>query len=82
MNRYGGLPIVIADPAIAKLQISGLYTAGDSADFARSISLLLPVAVDVETSRVVLTAAPHKEFLKTVAEESDLLTRLANNGGQ
>ena len=64
MNRYGGLPIVIADPAIAKLEISGLYTAGDSADFARSVSLFLPVTADVETARVVLTAAPHKEFSK------------------
>jgi transmembrane sensor len=61
MNRYGGLPLVIADPAIANLQISGLYSAGDSADFARSIALLLPVSVDVETSRVVLTAAPHQK---------------------
>jgi len=64
MNRYGGLPLVIGDPQIANLQISGIYTAGDSTDFARSIALLLPVSVDVEISRVVLTAAPHQNFSK------------------
>jgi transmembrane sensor len=62
LNRYSHQPLVIEDPSIAQLPISGVFTAGDNPAFARSIAQFLPVAIAVETGRIVLTAVrPEKK---------------------
>ncbi|MGH8229663.1 MAG: FecR family protein [Steroidobacteraceae bacterium] len=38
MNRYSRLRIVIADPVAARLRLSGLFQAGDSAQFAEAVA--------------------------------------------
>jgi transmembrane sensor len=57
MNRYTRRPIVILDPEIAQLRISGTYSVADAQAFATSISVLLPVAVSLERDRITLRAA-------------------------
>jgi transmembrane sensor len=59
-NRYGGRPLVIGDPAIANLRISGLFSTGDSDAFARSVATLLPVAADAGPTEIVLNSAKRK----------------------
>lgn len=54
MNRYTRRPIVILDPEIAQMPISGNYSVGDPQAFATSISVLLPVRVDMERNRITL----------------------------
>jgi transmembrane sensor len=57
MNRYTRRPIVILDPEIAQMRISGNYSVGDAQAFATSISVLLPVEVGLERDRITLRAA-------------------------
>lgn len=57
MNRYTRRPIVILDPQIGQLPISGNYSVGDTEAFATSVSVLLPVRVGLERERVTLRAA-------------------------
>jgi transmembrane sensor len=45
MNRYSTVRLVVADPAVANLRLSGVYRVGDNQAFARSVSQLLPVIV-------------------------------------
>ena len=54
MNRYTRRPITILDPEVAEMTISGSYSVGDPQAFATSISVLLPVRVDLERSRITL----------------------------
>lgn len=54
MNRYTRRPIVILDPEIAQMPISGNYSVGDPQAFATSISVLLPVRVEMERTRITL----------------------------
>ncbi len=46
MNRYSTVRLVVDDPAIAKLRLSGVYRVGDSEAFAHSVSQLLPVTIE------------------------------------
>ncbi|MFL6547741.1 MAG: FecR family protein [Povalibacter sp.] len=57
MNRYTRRPIVILDPQIGQMPISGNYSVGDAEAFATSISVLLPIKVGLERERVTLRAA-------------------------
>ena len=57
MNRYTRRPIVILDAEVARMPISGTYSVGDARAFATSISVLLPVRVEVERSRITLRSA-------------------------
>lgn len=57
MNRYTRRPIVILDPQIADMPISGNYSVGDTEAFATSVSVLLPVRVGLERNRVTLSAS-------------------------
>ena len=61
MNRYTRRPIVILDPGIAQLRISGNYSVGDAQAFATSISVLLPVEVGLERDRITLRAASEEK---------------------
>lgn len=46
MNRYTSEQIVLNDPVVGKLRLSGVYRVGDNEAFARSVSRLLPVAIE------------------------------------
>jgi transmembrane sensor len=61
MNRYTRRPIIIVDPGIAQLRISGNYSVGDAQAFATSISVLLPVEVGLERDRITLRAASEEK---------------------
>lgn len=61
MNRYTHRPIVILDPAIAQLRISGNYSVGDAQAFATSISVLLPIEVRLERDRITLRASQERQ---------------------
>ncbi len=63
MNRYTTLHIVVADPALRRLRISGVYGVGDNEAFARSISALLPVIVE--------RAPDHLEFVPDISRMSE-----------
>ena len=43
MNRHGGRKIVIADPSVGALRISGRFKLGEPERFLRTVSMLLPV---------------------------------------
>lgn len=48
MNRYSRIKLAIADPNVGRMRLSGVYRLGANSDFARSVALLLPVAVSEE----------------------------------
>ncbi len=54
MNRYTTQQIAIDDPSVAKLRMSGVYRVGDNEAFARSVSRLLPVAIEHYSDRIEL----------------------------
>src|SRR3546814_14522510 len=43
MNRYSGKQIVIGDPAIGRLRVSGVFRTGNPERFAAIVGELLPV---------------------------------------
>lgn len=45
VNRYAAVQIVIRDPAVAAMRVSGEFRAGDPERFARTIAELRPVRV-------------------------------------
>ena len=46
MNRYSTVHLVVNDPAIANLRLSGVYRVGDNEAFAHSVAQLLPVTIE------------------------------------
>ena len=54
LNRYSRRPLVIEDPQVSRMRVSGVFRAGATQDFAVSISALLPVKAWVEQDRIVL----------------------------
>ncbi|WP_347304669.1 FecR domain-containing protein (plasmid) [Croceibacterium sp. TMG7-5b_MA50] len=56
MNRYTDRPLMIADGPVGALRVSGVYRVGDPEGFARSLSLLLPVAVVARADRVLISS--------------------------
>lgn len=57
LNRYSTVKLRAADPATAQMRISGVYRVGDNVAFARSVSRLLQLSVQVDDSDIVLTSA-------------------------
>lgn len=55
MNRYSASKLLLADPAVGALRISGAYRAGDSAGFAASLQKLLPVRTDRQGDRIIIS---------------------------
>jgi transmembrane sensor len=54
MNRYDSQTLVIEDPRVAALQVSGIYHAGDSANFARTVAKLYGLRVEERPGQIVL----------------------------
>lgn len=57
MNRYDERLLVIDDPGAAALRVSGIYHAGDSAGFARTVAALYGLQVVHEPGRIHLRGA-------------------------
>lgn len=58
LNRYTRARIIIRDPKVAALRITGVFKTGDARRFGRSVSEVLPVrmiARDVDTYELVST---------------------------
>ncbi len=58
MNRYSRRQLVIADPALADMELSGSYKLGDAEAFATSVAALLPIDAHVRRDQIVLSARP------------------------
>ncbi len=54
MNRYSTIKLEVDDARIADMKVSGVYRVGDNANFARSLSRLLPVEIRVVDDRIEL----------------------------
>jgi transmembrane sensor len=48
VNRYGGPRIVIGDPRVASLRVSGVFATNDSAEFAQAVATLHGLRVERE----------------------------------
>jgi transmembrane sensor len=55
MNRYSERRIVVPDPDVAALEVSGLFQAGDSAQFAAGVAATFGLHVGTEGRRIVLS---------------------------
>jgi len=61
VNRYGGMQIVIADPQVGAMKISGVFNAGDVLGFVEIVTHYLPVkAVSESSSTIALQSQPKK----------------------
>lgn len=58
MNRHGGRRIVIADPRVGALKISGRFKLGDPDRFLRTVAMLLPVRAVRVGDTLEIRAAP------------------------
>ncbi|MGE5566448.1 MAG: FecR family protein [Parcubacteria group bacterium] len=56
MNRYSRRPIVIEGEAARAMHVSGVYSTGDTEAFAKSLSTLLPLDVQLAPDQVTITA--------------------------
>jgi transmembrane sensor len=64
VNRYGAAQILIEDPSVADLRISGVFNAGDVAGVVDIITQYLPVqAVKLDDARLGLRAAAKKRAM-------------------
>lgn len=54
MGRFRGAPIIINDPEVAALTITGLFDANDSATFARAAAFTLDLHAEISPDRIVL----------------------------
>lgn len=54
MNRYDKTPIVVDDPNIASLPVSGIYRTGDSTGFARIVARMYRLSAVREDGRIHL----------------------------
>ncbi len=58
MNRHGGRRMVIADPRVAALKVSGRFKLGQPERFLRTVSMLLPVRAVRVGETLEIRAAP------------------------
>ena len=52
MNRYRRTPIVLTDPAVGRLRVSGVFYAGDNSGFLDALPLTHPVSVHATAQEV------------------------------
>lgn len=57
MNRYSAARLVVDDPAAAGIRISGIFRAGDSANFAEALARTYGLRVRHDGRSVILTGA-------------------------
>ena len=61
MNRYRSVPIVVADPKVAAMRISGVFHAGESSGFLEALPLTHPVRVEASAHEVRIEAGRVKK---------------------
>lgn len=54
MNRYSKRPIIIADPALHEIRISGSFTTGQSELFAQSLAGYFPISAEIDEAAISL----------------------------
>jgi transmembrane sensor len=57
MNRYSTVRLLVEDPSAAAIRVSGIFRAGDSADFAQAVAKTYRLQVRNEADEVVLAGA-------------------------
>lgn len=61
MNRYVRRPIILSDPSLAKLRISGAFRAGSTRTFVDAVTHLFPVTIVENTAdSIVLATTPQR----------------------
>lgn len=60
MNRYSDSQLVIADPKLASLRVSGVFRTGNTARFASIVGELLPVTARTTDGQIELVSARPK----------------------
>jgi transmembrane sensor len=60
MNRYSNVKLMIADPDVAGLRLSGIYVVGDNVTFANSVARLLPIRLVQGAGRIEIYPAQQK----------------------
>jgi transmembrane sensor len=60
MNRYSREQIVLAGPGLKEIRVSGIFQAGDSANFARAVSRAYNIKVDPRPDGVIALSATDK----------------------
>jgi transmembrane sensor len=53
LNRYSRTQVVIDDPALAQMRVSGVFESGDAQAFAEAMQAYLPVIVENMSSSVI-----------------------------
>ncbi len=53
LNRYSRVQVEIADPALAEMQVSGVFETDDTQTFVEAIQSYIPVTADYSTSGVI-----------------------------
>lgn len=72
MNRYDERMLVIDDPGVAALRISGIYHAGDSEGFAKTVAKLYGLHVVHQHGRIhLIHTAPKASFAEPSAALDD-----------
>jgi transmembrane sensor len=57
MNRYSTVRIVIQDPSAAAIRVSGIFRAGDSANFAQALAKTYLLEIRDQANEVILSRA-------------------------
>lgn len=61
VNRYSGTHLVIADPEVGAMKISGVFNAGDVLGFVEIVTHYLPVKAVSEDPRTIALESAHKK---------------------
>jgi transmembrane sensor len=56
LNRYGGRQVVLADPALAQMKVSGVFHTRDPDAFVEAMTAAFPIRLEEETSRALVLA--------------------------
>ncbi len=57
LNRYGGVQIVLADPKLADIRVSGVFHTGRPDDFVKSVTAAFPVEIAREDEQTIVLKA-------------------------
>jgi transmembrane sensor len=56
--RYSDIPIVIADPELAQLKVTGLFAVNNPLGFSRAVAEVFDAQVREDEHQIVITRAP------------------------
>lgn len=54
LNRYGGVQIILADPRLANIRVSGVFHTGRPEDFVESVTAAFPVEIAREDKQTII----------------------------